>query len=105
MFSSLILLHQGPPKEDSVSLTTDSFVVDPTLEETQNLSNNLILVTVVRKQVGDEMEVDWDEAAGEDGENDRDTLIIEKVSEALRTSHSCQLSTSLNFKPSTMTMR
>lgn len=104
MFSSLILLHQGPPKEESASLTTDSFVVDPTLEETQNLSNNLILVTVMRKQVGDEMEVDWDDA-DEGGDTDRDILVIEKVSEALRTSHSCQLSTTLNFKPSTMTMR
>ena len=80
-------------------------MADPNLEETQNLSNNLVLVTVIRKQVpsNDQMEVDWDAEEADTG--NRDTLVIEKVAEALRTSHSCQLSTSLNFKPSTMSMR
>ena len=48
MFSSLVLLHEGPAREDGQS--ADSYIVDPSLEETKNLSNNLVLVTVVRKQ-------------------------------------------------------
>ena len=66
------------------------------MEETQNLSNNLIMVTMIKRPSED---VDMDE----DDQNAA-PVIIEKVSEALRTSHTCQLSTSLNFKPTPMSI-
>jgi len=60
-----------------------------------------MLVTVIKQATSDEMEVDWD---ADGGNEDGDILVIEKLSEALRTCYSCQLSDSLNFKPSTMSL-
>ena len=86
MFSTMLLLHQGLPNDEISSVAPHSLVVDPTMEETQNLSHNLVLVTVIKQAASEDMEVDWD---ADNGSEDGDTLIIEKVSEPLRTCYSC----------------
>eukprot|EP00354_Favella_ehrenbergii_P006425 CAMPEP_0170462916 /NCGR_PEP_ID=MMETSP0123-20130129/8227_1 /TAXON_ID=182087 /ORGANISM="Favella ehrenbergii, Strain Fehren 1" /LENGTH=128 /DNA_ID=CAMNT_0010728225 /DNA_START=502 /DNA_END=888 /DNA_ORIENTATION=+ len=104
MFSCLMLAYSGPAAGDNIlsrdgSGAVEAFLVDPTLEETQNLSNNLVLVTLVKKPTApgsQGMEID-DSAA-------KDPLIIEKVSDALRTSYTCQLSNSLAHKSVTMSL-
>ena len=100
----MVLLHQGPPpaeESDAVANLSHSFLVDPTMEETQNLSNNLVLVTLIKRPTLEdaEMQIDDDES-----EVSGDPLVIEKVTDALRTCHTCQLSTSLNFKPNSMSI-
>ena len=97
MQSVLVLLHQGPAKDETASGPSFSYLIDPTQEETQNLSNNLVLVTLVTKVA--QMEVDIGDA-----EPQQSACIVEKVADALRTCHSVQLSSGLAFKPCAMTL-
>ena len=102
IWSCLIVFHQGPASDENMN-GTNSYVVDPTMEETQNLSNNLMMVTLL-KRPGSSVGVEDSEMNDEDQEANSDPLIIEKVSEALRTCYSVQMSTSLTFKPNSMSM-
>ena len=102
----MVLLHQGPASEETQAAGTNSYVIDPTMEETQNLSNNLVLVTLLKRPASSSNSPEDDEMADDDQTHEAisDPLIIEKVSEALRTCYTCQLSTSLTFKPNSMSM-
>ena len=45
-WSCMLLLHEGLSSEtDQVGGSPDEWVIDPSVEECQNLSNNLVLVT------------------------------------------------------------
>ena len=70
LWSCLLLLHDGITSGNDDS--TDEWIIDPSVEECQNLSNNLVMVTAFKQSV----------------ENDNVTYMIEKSSEALRTSYS-----------------
>jgi len=48
LFSCLLLFYSGVPANDQSQAAPWALVADPTMEETQNLSNNLILVTMVK---------------------------------------------------------
>ena len=61
------------------------------------------MVTLL-KRPGSSVGVEDAEMNDEDQEANSDPLIIEKVSEALRTCYSVQMSTSLTFKPNSMSM-
>lgn len=76
------------------------------MEETQNLSNNLVLVTLLKRPASSSSSPEDADMADDDQTHEAisDPLIIEKVSEALRTCYTCQLSTSLTFKPNSMSM-
>ena len=78
----MLLHHEGGQGESE-------WLLDPSFEESQNLSNNLVLVTCFRPA----------DAASTDMK-----VMIEKGSDALRTSYAPQLSSTLNFKPCSLTL-
>ena len=80
-----MLMHEGTAS-DAASGDTSSFIVDPTLEETQNLSNNLVLVTVI--DLPSESDADAEMEGADYVElGVAPVVVIEKVTEALRTSY------------------
>ena len=117
MWACMMLLHSGPPAASeqaagstSAASSQHSFVLDPSMEETMNLSNNLVMVTQLKRPALDaadaEMQIDSSDAdhQSEVGSGSGDPVIVEKVTEALRTCHTCQLATSLTFKPNSITI-
>ena len=77
MWSCFLLLYS----EGSES----KWVIDPSFEELNNLSNNLLLVTIFKNDRGDK-------------------LVLEKATDQLRTSFAVQQSSTLSFKGSGMTL-
>ena len=63
MFSTLVLVHHGPQTDEGSEI---SYIVDPSLQESQDLSNNLIMVTYVQKRgsEGQQESMDVDEDDG-----------------------------------------
>ena len=82
----MLLLHEGLSSQ--TDQTSDEWIIDPSVEECQNLSNNLVLVTAFKPSQGD----------------DNISIMIEKGTDALRTSYSVQLSPTLNFKACCMSL-
>ena len=70
LWSCMLLLHDGITSGNDDS--TDEWIIDPSVEECQNLSNNLVMVTAFKQS----------------GDDDNVTYMIEKGTDALRTSYS-----------------
>ena len=106
MYSCMLMLHEGPPSEENPGASSFTWLIDPTLEETQNLSNNLMMVTLLRRPGSSraDMEIDQDSEMQGDGDGGSDPIMVEKASDTLRTCYNMQLASALSFKPVTMSL-
>lgn len=72
----MVFYHEG---------TESKWIIDPSFDELNNLSNNLLLVTTLKSDLGEK-------------------LVLEKGIDQLRTSFPVQQSATLSFKRSGMTL-